>query len=232
MLSYPGKFLVKIIFFVQLTTSIASSEKPAYNKTMYYDNIYKTNNNFCGMKPNKLLIKVSKLSKQSGSFLDLGCGQGRDSFYMARKNFQVIAVDNSRVAINQIKKILEEKKIANLQAICQDIAQFRIAPHKFNVINCHNALQFLKKKDALKTIQNIKRNILPKGFIIITSFTSLNSPSKRRKCHFELGEMNRLFSPSQFKIHYYFEDVVIDTGHVGQPEPHKHGIVQIIAEKK
>jgi len=198
---------------------------------MHYDSIYRDNPNSYGQKPNVLLTKIVK--KITGKeFLDLGCGQGRDSFYMARKKFNVTEVDNSKVAVSQIKKALREKKINNIQAICQDISKFLIKPGRFSVINCQNALQFLSKKNNLKVIKNIQKNILSGGFIIITSFTSKNPPSKRRKSHFEPGELKKLFEIPDFKIIHYFEGIFVDNGHIGQPKPHKHGVVRIIAQKK
>jgi len=197
----------------------------------YYDSVYKKNNNFCGQKPNKLFVKIFKNSPKGKEALDLGCGQGCDSFYLARKKFNVIAVDNYRVAITQIKKALQQKNIKNIRPIYGDIAKFKIKNNAFGIINCHNALQFLLKKDALRVIKNIKKNILPGGFVSIASFTQNNPPSKRRRCHFKIGEMKKLFSNPDFKIIHYFEGDFFDKGHAGQPEPHKHKIVEIVAKK-
>lgn len=194
----------------------------------YYDLIYEKNSNFCGKRPNKLLLKIYKNLPEKTEFLDLGCGQGKDAFFMAGKKFNVTAIDSSGVAIKQIKEGAKKKKY-QLKAICQNIKSFAIKPKKFFVINSANSLQFLHKKDSLNVIQKIKKSILPGGFIIITSFTDKNPPSKRRKSCFNKNEMKKLFS--DFKIIHYFEGSVTDSGHVGQPKPHKHGIVEIIAQK-
>jgi cyclopropane fatty-acyl-phospholipid synthase-like methyltransferase len=199
---------------------------------MYYDTIYKENRNFCGTRPTGLLIKVAKKLPTGQHFLDLGCGQGRDSFYMARKKFNVATVDNSKVAIAQIKEEAIQKKLGNIKAICKNIANFEIEPNKFSIINIIGTLHFLKKSDSLKVITNAKKAILPGGFIIITTFTTNNPPSKRRKSHFKPGELKKIFETPEFKIHYYLEGIFHDKGHVGQPEPHKHGKVGIIAQKK
>jgi cyclopropane fatty-acyl-phospholipid synthase-like methyltransferase len=198
---------------------------------MYYDSIYKEKKNFCGTKPTSLLMKVVKLLSAGGEFLDLGCGQGRDSFYMARKKFNVTAVDNSKVAIAQIKEKADRKKIKNIQAICKNITKFEIEPSKFSLISIVGTLHFLKKSDSLKIISDVKKKILPEGFIIITAFTTNNPPSKRRKSQFKPEELKKLFSQPNFKIHFYLESVYADSGHVGQPKPHKHGKVGIVVQK-
>lgn len=199
---------------------------------MYYDTIYKDNPNFCGARPNKLLLKIVKQFKDGRNFLDLGCGQGRDSFFMAKNGFNVTAVDNSKVGINQIKNLSDQNKIKNIHAICQSIKTFPIERNKFNIINCFNSLQFLYKNDSLKTIALIKKNLAPKGIVIIASFTSDNPTSKRRKSHFEIGELKALFPESKYDILHYYEGLMKDSGHAGQPEPHKHGVVEIIVQKK
>lgn len=198
----------------------------------YYDSIYKNNEKFCGARPNKLLVKIRKSLQKNGEFLDLGCGQGKDSFYMSGQGFKVTAADNSKVAISQINDLIKKKKLINFIATRQNIKNLIIQPKKFDIIASVNALQFLAKKDSLSVIEKIKKAINSKGFIILTSFTTENPPSKRRRSHFKLGEMKSLFLKSQFKIMHYFEGMIKDSGHIGMPQPHKHGIVEIIARKK
>ncbi|MDO9231122.1 MAG: methyltransferase domain-containing protein [bacterium] len=198
---------------------------------MYYDSVYKNDPDFCGKKPNNLLIKVAKKINKGGNFLDLGCGQGRNSFYMAKQKFYVTAVDYSRVAISQIEEKITKKNLKNIEAICKDIAKFKIEPNKFSVIGIFGTLHFLKKTESLKIIASAQKNIPSGGFIIITSFTANNPPSKRRKSHFKIGELKKLFEAPKFKIHHYLENTFLDSGHVGQLEPHKHGLVGIIAQK-
>lgn len=198
----------------------------------YYDSIYKNNEKFCGARPNRLLVKIRKSLKKNGVFLDLGCGQGKDSFYMSGQGFKVTAVDNSRIAIGQINDLIKNKKLINFVATCDNIKKFIIQPKKFDIIASLNALQFLAKKDSLNIIEKIKKAIVPQGFIILASFTTENPPSKRRRSCFELGEMKKLFSKSQFKILHHFEGMLKDSGHIGMPKPHKHGIVEIVTRKK
>lgn len=199
---------------------------------MYYDSIYRNNPKISKKKPNRLLLKISKKLSTGMKILDLGCGQGRDSFYMAQKKLDVTAVDSSKTAISQIKDILREKKIDNVRTICQDIAKFKIELGKYNLINCCNTLQFLSKKNALKIIEDIKKNILSGGFVTIISFVADTQPLDKNKSCFKLGEMKQLFSAKNFKIFHYFEGDYLDKGHIGRTEPHIHHIVEIVAQKR
>lgn len=94
-------------------------------------------------------------------------------------------------------------------------------------------MQFLLKKDALRLIEKIKKAIKSQGHIIISGFT-VNDPFNKTttingRCFFEPQELKRIFS--DFNIILYDEKEIIDKGHPGNLEPHKHGIVEMIAQK-
>ena len=68
----------------------------------YWDNYYAKT---IGIEtPSTFASYVSDLMKKGESILELGCGNGRDSFYFAKKGFHVFAIDQSKIVINRIKK--------------------------------------------------------------------------------------------------------------------------------
>ncbi|MCK6599676.1 MAG: methyltransferase domain-containing protein, partial [Bdellovibrionaceae bacterium] len=50
-----------------------------------------------------LFLKEQLPRLRKGKALDLGFGNGRNSLFLARNQFQVIAIDNSEVAVNSLK---------------------------------------------------------------------------------------------------------------------------------
>ncbi|PIT93968.1 hypothetical protein COU00_01495 [Candidatus Falkowbacteria bacterium CG10_big_fil_rev_8_21_14_0_10_43_11] len=204
---------------------------------MKYNQIYK-NNFVWGNKPNGLLQKIYKLNKVNSEFLDLGCGQGRDVLFMLEKGYKVTAVDNSQEGIKKIKELIQANNLLianiNLNLFCGDIKNFNIQKNKYVIINAFNSLQFLPKKEAVKIIEIIKKNIKNGGYVIISGFT-INDPlykkiNNDKRCFFEPQELKKMFS--DFHIILYKEEIIEDKGHAGSPEPHKHGIVKMIAQKK
>ncbi|MDD5043114.1 MAG: methyltransferase domain-containing protein [Patescibacteria group bacterium] len=201
---------------------------------MEYNQIYK-NNNVWGRKPNELLKKIYNQLDTGSKFLDLGCGQGRDVLFMLREGFKVTAVDNSREGIKKIKESIRANNLPTdqINLFCDDIKNFNIQKNKYNIINAFNSLQFLPKKEALKIIERIKKNIKNKGYIIISGFT-VDDPLYKKKtadksCFFEPQELKNIFS--DFNIIFYEEKSTTDEGHPGNPEPHTHDVVKIIARK-
>lgn len=201
---------------------------------MKYNQIYK-NNNVWGNQPNELLQKIYSQLNTGANFLDLGCGQGRDSLFMLQKGFKVDAIDNSQEGINKIKEFIQANNlpIDNINLFCNDIKNFNITKNKYDITNAFNSLQFLSKKEALKIIEDIKCNIKNNGYVIISGFT-VNDPLYKKmnndgRCFFESQELRKIFS--DFNIIEYKEDIIEDKGHPGSPEPHQHGVVKIIAQK-
>lgn len=203
---------------------------------MKYNQIYKNNNNVWGNQPNELLQKIYCRLKAGMNFLDLGCGQGRDSLFMLQKKINVDAVDCSQEGINKTKEGIQKNNLPgdNINLFCSNIKDFKITKNKYDAINAFNSLQFLSKKEVLKIIKNIKNNIRSNGYVIISGFTTADPSYKKisedQRCFLKPRELKKMFS--DFNIVGYKEEIIKDKGHPGNPEPHQHGIAKIIAQKK
>lgn len=197
-----------------------------------YNKIYSSSNVSEEIKPSQILNLVWKNFLPSSHILDLGCGQGVDSLFLAKNKFLVTAIDSSDVAINQIKVKKDELGLDNLELICEDISDFNIEECKYQVIICRNVLNFLNKDKALELIENIKNKVKVGSCIIIELFTK-NDPSlisdNKFAGYFEEQELLSIFS--SYKIVYYLENIILDPGHPGFVVPHKHGVARIIAQK-
>ncbi len=197
-----------------------------------YNQIYKKHREVWGKKANKLLQNIWKKAEAGSLFLDLGCGQGRDSLFMAKKDFRVTAVDKSKEGIRNLKSMAEENNL-DIYTVCQDIKNFRIKEDKYNIINIINSLHFLKKRDALNLIKKVKKGLKKNGYVIISDFTTqdplFRKEKNKTKGFFKPKELLNLFS--DFKIFLYKESSVRDAGHPGFEQPHRHRIVELIAQK-
>ncbi|OGY42968.1 MAG: hypothetical protein A2Y67_02870 [Candidatus Buchananbacteria bacterium RBG_13_39_9] len=198
---------------------------------MDYNKIYKSNSKVWGSEPNKLLAMVWQKLEPGSEFLDLGCGQGRDSLFMASKGFKVTAVDESAEGIKNLQEKAGDQKLENIKAVCGKIIDFKIENKKYSIINAFNILQLFTKTDALRVLEEIKEKLNPEGFIIIAGFTT-NDPAYSNKInygYFEPDELKKIFN--RFKIIFYKELKVDDPGHAGYTEPHQHGVVRLIVQK-
>ncbi|HPO06084.1 MAG TPA: class I SAM-dependent methyltransferase [Candidatus Gracilibacteria bacterium] len=135
-----------------------------------YDEIYQ-NPEVYGSKPNPLLQEMlPKLGLLwQSKVLDLGCGQGRDFKYLQDWHFEVQGIDQSQVAINQIRsqaferflKLGQQYALLNDDLICSPIENIDwfADPLKTNkyydLINFENTSHFLKIADFWKTMKGV-----------------------------------------------------------------------------
>lgn len=185
------------------------------------------------LKPSILLNIIWKELIPKSRFLDLGCGQGSDSLFMAKNDFKVTAVDISKEAINALREDAKNYGVENLiETTASDVRDFQIQGNTYDAIQMSNVLQFLTKEDAMRMIENVRGAIKDKGYILISAFTD-KDPSfdrfKTERKYFESQELSKLFL--DFSILYYYEGVVLDQPHKGMSKPHKHGVARLIAKK-
>ena len=186
-------------------------------------------------QPNKLLQMIVSDVNPGDRFLDLGCGRGRDSLFMAGRGLNVTAIDSSATNIENIQQYLKNNPQLKdkIELLNQDISNFIIPENKYKIINVFNSLQFLPKENALFLISGIKEDLMDGGYIIIAGFTVddplYQKPANQNKCFFTPNELKNLFS--DFKIIFYEEKLIDDAGHIGYLEPHQHFVARLVAEK-
>lgn len=73
---------------------------------------------------------------KGGSALDLACGVGGNSFFLAKQNYQVRAVDISDVAIQYIKEVAAEKQLDIITQVCDltNLEQLHLDAATFDLV--------------------------------------------------------------------------------------------------
>ena len=134
----------------------------------YWDRYYSKTNGI--ETPSTFASYVSDLMKKGESILELGCGNGRDSFYFAKKGFHVFAIDQSKIVINRIKK-----KNINPKFICKDIQELE-KNFKFKINHCYARffLHALNENEESKVIESVA-NLLPKNGLFFSENRSVKS---------------------------------------------------------
>jgi SAM-dependent methyltransferase len=72
-----------------------------------WDARYEAKGALWGAEPNQFLAEIADVMGP-GTALDLGCGQGRNSFWLASRGFTVTGLDLSPVAIEQARAVAVE----------------------------------------------------------------------------------------------------------------------------
>lgn len=180
-----------------------------------------------------------------GKVLDIGSGSGKNSIFLARNNFEVLAIDSDQKYINQLAA-LSKRESLDIKTQKTDIRNFKF--DRYSLILALNCLQFIKKSERDILINKIKQSVKLKGFIFVSVFTvqdnSYKEFLKKNKQPIEENTFYsknddqywNFFNPSElrsyfknnFKILYYNEKIIKDA----HPIPHQHGIAEIVVRKK
>lgn len=93
-----------------------------------------------------------KIIRPEDTVLDLGCGYGVVSTYLAPRCKEIIAIDRSESAIKYLNKIIEKRAINNIKTICGLFPETPVPPCDVSLVlyasplvgNIEHAKQFLK----------------------------------------------------------------------------------------
>ena len=107
---------------------------------------------------------------KAGKILDVGCGNGRNLLYFAKKGFEVYGIDFSKEMIKQAKEMFNKNKIKlkSNQLIVADMRKIPFEDENFDYIICVASLHHIPKKDHGTAIAEIKRVLKKNGECIIS----------------------------------------------------------------
>src|SRR5262249_31310442 len=119
---------------------------------------------------------IAWLQPASGSsILDLGCGSGRHSRYLASMGFDVTGLDLSAESINQARKA----ERSNLHFNRQDMRQpFGTGAFHY-VFNLFTSFGYFEDPaENLTVIQNVARSLKPGGHLVLDYMNAIHIESR------------------------------------------------------
>jgi SAM-dependent methyltransferase len=110
--------------------------------------------------PNPLLAQTAA-ARKPGKALDLGCGAGRNSIWLAEQGWQVTAVDGSAAAIEILRKHAAERGV-NVEAQVADLekGEYRVQPESWDLIAMCYYWQ-------ISLLDPAKQGMLPGGLVLV-----------------------------------------------------------------
>ncbi len=106
--------------------------------------------------------------KKSGitSVLDLGCGAGRHSIYLAKKGFDVVGVDSSLSALKLANKWVIAENLKNAVFTQATMTDIPFRDRQFDSVISVSVIHHALKRDIVKTMNEIHRIIKENGFFL------------------------------------------------------------------
>jgi len=168
--------------------------------------------------------------------IDIGAGEGRNSFYLASRGFDVIAIEPSVIGA---KKMVEKSSITGIpvKVVATDFLSAITNLNDVGFVLALTSLDHMDYEYMLKTVEEIKRILIVGGCIYAMVLTEddpgFTSGAEASECsafikhYFKKNELRDLFS--DFEILKYSEYTKEDTTHGA---PHYHGKAKLFAMKK
>ena len=144
-------------------------ENPIDN-TAYWNQYY--HNQICSTQPSPFAQYVSTLVEPGKTLVDLGCGNGRDALFFAGQGLDVLAIDLSRAAIDQ----LNQNSVDHARFLCGDfIASDAHKPDSYDYAYSRFTIHAINQKQETMLLQAMFRALKPGGKFFV-EVRSVNDP--------------------------------------------------------
>lgn len=127
--------------------------------------------------------------------LDLGCGQGRNALYLAKKGFDVVAVDQYEPSLERLKMVMEAENL-DLQVGTYDINTASLT-QDYDFILSTVVFMFLQREQIPAIISNMQEHTTVGGYnLIVAAMDTADAPCP----------MNFPFTFSEKELQNYYKD--------------------------
>jgi ubiquinone biosynthesis O-methyltransferase len=99
--------------------------------------------------------------------LDLGCGNGAQSVYLARLGYEVHGIDVSEEAIRVARDYASRERL-EVAFSTQDCDQLSCESDSFDAVICHGVLDHIPMETAIRSCQEAHRVLRPGGLLFVT----------------------------------------------------------------
>jgi ubiquinone/menaquinone biosynthesis C-methylase UbiE len=142
-------------------------------------------------KPRPILVEfVEKGLIKKGKTLDLCCGAGTNTVYLAEKGFETIAIDISQRAIEYAKEKAEHANV-KIDFMIQSFVDLSFRDKEFNFVFDMGCFHHVEISDRLKFIRGVHRVLKKSGDCLLTCFSYKNGSAWN---HFTEKQLISLFS--------------------------------------
>lgn len=218
---------------------------------MNYDERYTNIKDYFGIELAGILKEHYKKLGKSKPVLDIGTGQGRNAFFLAREGYDVDVIDESKVSIEIVSSAAKKENLP-IKTYLSGFEAFDSGEKKYSGVLLigllplisPGSIQMLQKKLDIWTERG-------RGSLVFVTTFSTDDPSYSKtqgskewelygknsfknnengfRTYFEKGEITELFP--DYKPLYRWEGMSAGHKH-GEGEVHQHGLIEVVFQRK
>ena len=130
-----------------------------------YEKLYQEQRHALGEPTKEFVTFFDQYEKENAAVLDVGCGQGRDALFIARRGHQVTGVDISRTGVAQLLEDALREGLP-IQAHVADLRDY--APQEtYDVLLIDRTLHMLDRETRLQLLARLLRATREGGYLLI-----------------------------------------------------------------
>lgn len=168
-----------------------------------WDTIYHQKD-FFGEKPSILAESVLPVLEGNSvkEMVELGCGQGRDTWYFARNGIKVTAMDYSQTGVCQMRECAEERGLTDrVTMMVQDLRQGILLPDSsMDAVYSHMLLCMELNEEEVQYILDECKRVLRPGGLNIFSVRNEHDPHYGK---FEAVGKDMWKNPLGLVVHFF-----------------------------
>jgi len=138
--------------------------------------------------------------------LDLGCGAGRPSVFLAKNSFNVVSIDVSKSALRIGRKWVRKERLTNVAFVCGTMTNLPFCNCHFDAVISVSVIHHAVKNDIAKTVAEVYR-ILNENGVFLANVASVEDPRFAKGEKVEAGTFRILeaFEERRFEeLHHFF----------------------------
>lgn len=135
-----------------------------------YDKLYGSTPQALGEPTQVFVDFFERNAAESLRVLDVGCGQGRDALFIARRGHSVVGVDLSPNGIRDLNEAANKENLA-IEGVVADISAFDPVG-EFDVVLIDRTLHMLPEKDRLDGLARLIAAVPHGGWVLIADEVS------------------------------------------------------------
>lgn len=169
-----------------------------------------------GAPAHALVQLLENYELRAGTALDLGCGNGRNAFYLAAQGINVIAVDFSQTALDLLEKEQKKQKLSTaVSSMNHDIRDgLPLASNSMDLIlDSYCLCHFVDSHERRKAMTEIHRILKPGGKLIKIHLDNKDEYYlERQKNRADYGHISYDPANGLYKMHMSLQSYIQDIG--------------------